>query len=408
MHKMVSFKDRAEKAIDKKASVGADVDLDEFEAADVGQYDHIDSLEDLTKDDQKTLNSVGMETDEKGRSASFLQMDQSEIFVNNMFPGVEVMGTAQALDKYDWLKDYMWKAVQVDADKYTATTELGARSGYFIRSEPNTKLDIPIQACMYIGDDEVRQTAHNIIIAEENSEINIITGCSTATHVDNAAHIGVSEFYLKKGAKVTFTMVHNWAKEVDVRPRTGVIMDDNSTYISNYILAHPVRNLQAYPTAYANGKNCKVFFQSILAGKEDSLIDQGSRTVLSGENSQSEMITRAISEDNSTIYTRGDLLGKSPDVRGHLECMGLILSDDSKIYSVPELRGESTNMELSHEAAVGKIAEDEIQYLMARGLTEDEAASMIVRGFLDIDIKGLPDKLAQETKKLMDMSMEGM
>ncbi|WP_294969869.1 SufD family Fe-S cluster assembly protein [uncultured Methanosphaera sp.] len=405
---MVSFKDRAEKAIDKKASVGADVDLDEFEAADVGQYDHIDSLEDLTKDDQKTLNSVGMETDEKGRSASFLQMDQSEIFVNNMFPGVEVMGTAQALDKYDWLKDYMWKAVQVDADKYTATTELGARSGYFIRSEPNTKLDIPIQACMYIGDDEVRQTAHNIIIAEENSEINIITGCSTATHVDNAAHIGVSEFYLKKGAKVTFTMVHNWAKEVDVRPRTGVIMDDNSTYISNYILAHPVRNLQAYPTAYANGKNCKVFFQSILAGKEDSLIDQGSRTVLSGENSQSEMITRAISEDNSTIYTRGDLLGKSPDVRGHLECMGLILSDDSKIYSVPELRGESTNMELSHEAAVGKIAEDEIQYLMARGLTEDEAASMIVRGFLDIDIKGLPDKLAQETKKLMDMSMEGM
>lgn len=405
---MVSFKDRAEKAKDKKASIGADVDLDEFEAADVGQYDHIDSLEDLTKDDKKTLNSVGMETDEKGRAASFLQMDQSEIFVNNMFPGVEVMGTAQALDKYDWLKDYMWKAVQVDADKYTATTELGARSGYFIRSEPNTKLDIPIQACMYIGDDEVRQTAHNIIIAEENSEINIITGCSTATHVDNAAHIGVSEFYLKKGAKVTFTMVHNWAKDVDVRPRTGVIMDDNSTYISNYILAHPVRNLQAYPTAYANGKNCKVFFQSILAGKEDSLIDQGSRTVLSGENSQSEMITRAISEDNSTIYTRGDLLGKSPDVRGHLECMGLILSDDSKIYSVPELRGESTNMELSHEAAVGKIAEDEIQYLMARGLTEDEAASMIVRGFLDIDIKGLPDKLAQETKKLMDMSMEGM
>lgn len=405
---MVSFKDRAEKAKDKKASIGADVDLDEFEAADVEQYDHIDSLEDLTKDDKKTLNSVGMETDEKGRAASFLQMDQSEIFVNNMFPGVEVMGTAQALDKYDWLKDYMWKAVQVDADKYTATTELGARSGYFIRSEPNTKLDIPIQACMYIGDDEVRQTAHNIIIAEENSEINIITGCSTATHVDNAAHIGVSEFYLKKGAKVTFTMVHNWAKDVDVRPRTGVIMDDNSTYISNYILAHPVRNLQAYPTAYANGKNCKVFFQSILAGKEDSLIDQGSRTVLSGENSQSEMITRAISEDNSTIYTRGDLLGKSPDVRGHLECMGLILSDDSKIYSVPELRGESTNMELSHEAAVGKIAEDEIQYLMARGLTEDEAASMIVRGFLDIDIKGLPDKLAQETKKLMDMSMEGM
>jgi Fe-S cluster assembly scaffold protein SufB len=405
---MVSIKDRAEKAVNKKAAIGEDIDLNEFEAAEVGAIDHIDSLDDLTKSDKNTLTSVGMMTDEEERSASFLQMNQSEVFVNNMFPGVEIMGVAQALEKYDWLPDYMWKAVQVDADKYTATTELGAVSGYFIRSLPGTKLDLPIQACMYIGDDAVRQTAHNIIIAEEGSEINIITGCSTAAHVDNAAHIGVSEFYLKKDSKVSFTMVHNWAKEVDVRPRTGIIMDDNSTYISNYILTKPVRNIQAYPTAYANGQNTKVFFQSILAGKEDSVIDQGSRTELNGINSQSEMITRAISEDNSTIITRGDLHGKAHEAKGHLECMGLILSDDSKIYSIPELRGDCTDMELSHEAAVGKIAEDEIQYLMARGLTEDEAASMIVRGFLDIDIKGLPEELAKETKNIMDLSMEGM
>lgn len=405
---MVSIKDRAEKAVNKQAAIGADIDLDEYHSQDIDTHDHIDSLEDLSKDDKETLTSVGIMTDEEGRSASFLQMDQSEVFVNNMYPGVEIMNTAQALEKYDWLADYMWKAVQVDADKYTATTELGSISGYFIRSLPGTKLELPVQACMYIGEDAVRQTAHNIIIAEENSEINIITGCSTAKHVDNAAHIGVSEFYLKKNSKVSFTMVHSWAKEVDVRPRTGVIMDDNSTYISNYILTKPVRNLQAYPTAYANGQNTKVFFQSILAGKEDSTIDQGSRTELNGINSQSEMITRAISEDESTIITRGDLHGKAHEAKGHLECMGLILSDDSKIYSIPELRGDCTDMELSHEAAVGKIAEAEIQYLMARGLTEDEAASMIVRGFLDIDIKGLPEELAKETKNIMDLSMEGM
>ena len=405
---MVSIKDRAEKAVNKQAAIGEDIDLNQYQAHEIDEHEHIDSLDDLTKNDKETLTSVGIMTDEDGRSASFLQMDQSEVFVNNMYPGVEIMGTAQALEKYDWLSDYMWNAVQVDADKYTATTELGSLSGYFIRSLPGTKLELPVQACMYIGEDTVRQTAHNIIIAEEGSEINIITGCSTAKHVDNAAHIGVSEFYLKKNSKVSFTMVHSWAKEVDVRPRTGVIMDDNSTYISNYILTKPVRNLQAYPTAYANGENTKVFFQSILAGKEDSVIDQGSRTVLNGINSQSEMITRAISEDQSTIVTRGDLHGKAHEAKGHLECMGLILSDDSKIYSIPELRGDCTDMELSHEAAVGKIAEAEIQYLMARGLTEDEAASMIVRGFLDIDIKGLPEELAKETKNLMDLSMEGM
>jgi Fe-S cluster assembly scaffold protein SufB len=120
------------------------------------------------------------------------------------------------------------------------------------------------------------------------------------------------------------------------------------------------------------------------------------------------MITRAVSKDESQIYTRGHLAGKSPDVRGHLECMGLVLSDDSLIYSVPELEGSATDLELSHEAAVGKIAEEEVLYLMSRGLTEDEAASMIVKGFLSMDIAGLPPELAAETKRMIDLSIQGM
>ena len=102
---MVSLKQKAEKAADKKAPIGADVDLSEFEAADEFEHERIDSLEDLDKVDLETLASVGMETDEEERSASFLQMDQSEVLVQNMYPGVEVMGIKQALDKYDWLPE---------------------------------------------------------------------------------------------------------------------------------------------------------------------------------------------------------------------------------------------------------------------------------------------------------------
>jgi hypothetical protein len=102
------------------------------------------------------------------------------------------------------------------------------------------------------------------------------------------------------------------------------------------------------------------------------------------------------------------LAGKTQNVKGHLECHGLVLSDDSLIYAVPELEGASTELELSHEAAVGKIAEEEILYLMSRGLTEEEAASMIVRGFLSMDITGLPPELAAETKRMIDMSLQGM
>ena len=318
------------------------------------------------------------------------------------------MGLQQAIEKYDWVKDYMWNAVPVDTDKYTAKTALGEPGGYFIRSLPNTKEVFPIQACMFIGDEKVAQTAHNIIIAEENSELHIITGCSTGDDVQSAMHVGVSEFYLKKGAKITFTMVHNWAEQVEVRPRTGVILNDDTTYISNYILTSPVNTIQTYPTAYCRGENSKVVFQSILGGQKDSILDAGSRAILTGKNSSAEMITRAVSKDESQIYTRGHLAGKSPDVRGHLECMGLVLSDDSLIYSVPELEGSSTDLELSHEAAVGKIAEEEVLYLMSRGLTEEEAASMIVKGFLSMDIAGLPPELAAETKKMIDQSIQGM
>jgi uncharacterized protein len=400
--------ERAKKAREKKAALGEDVEMEKFEKEETGEHEKVESLKELPPKYQKSLLKVGVEPSEKGRAGSFLQVDQSQVCSTCQSESIEMMGIQQALDKYGWLSDYMWNAVAVDTDKYTAETALGGPGGYFIRSLPGSKDVLPVQACMFIGDQDVRQTAHNIIIAEENSELHIITGCSTGSDIQSAMHIGVSEFYLKKGAKITFTMVHNWAEQVEVRPRTGVILGDDSTYISNYILTSPVRTIQTYPTAYCQGKNSRAVFQAILGGQKDSVLDTGSRTILTGKNSSTEMITRAVSKDQSQIYTRGHLAGRSQDVKGHLECMGLVLSDDSLIYSVPELEGSATNLELSHEAAVGKIAEEEVLYLMSRGLTEDEAASMIVRGFLSMDITGLPPELAAETKRMLDLSLQGM
>ena len=134
----------------------------------------------------------------------------------------------------------------------------------------------------------------------------------------------------------------------------------------------------------------------------------GSRALLNAEGARAEVISRAVAQDESKIYARGHLSGAVPGVRGHLECSGLVLSDDSLIYAVPELEASSANLELSHEAAVGKIDEDEINYLTSRGISEEDAESMIVRGFLNMDITGLPDELAQQTQNMIDMSLDGM
>lgn len=404
---------RAEKAKGKKALYGEDIDLEKFIKEEAGEHEKVSRANEVPKKVQETLLKVGVDPNEEERSGTFVQVDQSGVCTTCASESVEIMGMNVALDKYSWLKDYMWKAVAVDSDKYTAQTALrereeGGSGGYFIRSMPGSKEVFPLQACMFIGDENVMQTAHNVIIAEENSELHIITGCATGEDVTSALHVGVSEFYLKKGAKITFTMVHNWAEQVDVRPRTGVMVGDESTYISNYILTSPVRSIQSYPTAYCTGNNSKVVFQSILGGQKESVLDMGSRVILEGEGCSTEMISRSVSKDQSQIYARGHLAGRAKNVKGHLECHGLVLSDDSMIYAVPELEGASTELELSHEAAVGKIDEAEVLYLMSRGLSEEEAASMIVRGFLSIDIAGLPPELAAETKRMMDQSLKGM
>jgi Fe-S cluster assembly scaffold protein SufB len=134
-------------------------------------------------------------------------------------------------------------------------------------------------------------------------------------------------------------------------------------------------------------------------------MDMGSRVYLKAENSRAEIISRALTRGGNVI-ARGHLIGEVPGIKGHLECRGLMLSEKGTIHAIPELEGKAKNIEMSHEAAVGKIAEEEIQYLMARGLSSDEATAAIVRGFLDIEIKGLPAHLEREVKKAVSMEDE--
>ena len=410
---MRNVEDKASHAINKKAKLGTDITIENYTEETIDAHEVLNNLNEVDKSTEDMLLKVGVESEEQQRSGSFLQIGQTNVFQSNLGKDLELLSLSQAVEKYNWVKSLMWTNVSVDADKYTAKTALRETqenlfSGYFIRSAPGSKNVFPVQACMFISDENVMQTTHNIIIAEENSELHLITGCATGEDVSSALHVGVSELFVKPGAKITFTMVHNWAEQVEVRPRTGITIEDNGTFINNYILTSPVKSLQSFPTANCVGENSKALFQTVLGGKNDSLIDTGSKAVLSGKGSSAEVISRAISNDNSQLFARGHLVGKNPEVKGHLECNGLVLSDSSSILAVPELEANSSGLELSHEAAVGKIDEDEIYYLTSRGLSEDEAAALIVRGFLSMDITGLPPALAQETQNMIDLSVQGI
>jgi hypothetical protein len=315
--------------------------------------------------------------------------------------GVEVIGIKEALEKYN-LQDYFWKAVKRDQDKYTKMADTEDINGYFIRAPPKTRVQIPVEACLYLRTQGSKQKVHNLIIAEEGSEINIISGCTSHPGVVLGMHIGISEFYVKKDAKITFTMIHSWDSGIDVRPRSAAAVEENGIFISNYVLMSPVKVVQMYPTAYLEGKNSMAIFSSIIVALGGAFIDIGSRAVLKGKNSSTDILSRTISRGGE-IIVRGHIVGEAPEVRGHLECRGLMLSEKGTIHAIPELEARYPNVDLSHEAAIGKIAEEEIFYLMSRGLTRDEATAAIIRGFMEIDIKGLPEYLKNEIDKAVSM-----
>jgi Fe-S cluster assembly scaffold protein SufB len=397
------LREKARAAAEKKAALGEDIDLSGYASGDT-EHPYQDDPSRLPPRAKNRMLEAGVTLDDTAqRSGTFIQMDNTPVHSSVSQEGVEVLPVSQALERYDWVADYWWRAVAVDQDKYTASIELHRNNGYFIRALPGQKTVFPVQACLYLAKEKLAQNVHNIIIAEEGSELHIITGCTTASHEEPGLHLGVSEFYIKRGAKLTFTMIHSWNPETAVRPRSAAIVEEDGLFMSNYLLMKPVRSLQMYPTARCVGENATVRFNSVLVTGRGSSLDVGSRVFLDARGARSEIISRAITT-GGTIVARGYIEGNAPEVRGHLECRGLILGEKGVIHAIPELKGNLAGIDLSHEAAVGKIAEEEVIYLMARGLTRDEATAAIVRGFLQVDIEGLPPLLSEEIRKAVDAS----
>lgn len=351
------------------------------------------------------LTNVGYIPDGAARSGSFIQVDDNVAEEVVKDKAIELLSMREALEKYDWLGDYRWKNVDPQKNEVTRAVHEEMHNGYFIRSSRGSKSPFPVQSCMILKKDKFSQHLHSIIIAEENSELNIITGCTTV-HAKHGKHYGITEIFVKPGARVTFTMIHNWAEGIEVRPVTGVRVAEGGSYVSNYICLAPSRSIVMYPTVILEGKGASTSMSSLLLAAQGSHLDVGTRALLAAPETRAQLISRVVSQ-GGTVIARGHLKATAPGVKGHLECNGLILSEGSRIHAIPELESEIQDVDLSHEAAVGKIAREEINYLMARGIDENAAQGIIIRGFLDISILGLPPELEQIINTWMDKVTAG-
>jgi len=406
MTRLTEAKKRARSARKRPPKYGEDIDLEIFDVPGPGVADL--KLEDLSERDREVVSQVGFSPEEQGVAGSYAQFDNESILADVMIrpEGLEVLPTREALSRYDWLHDYLWNAVAVDTDKFTAASELEEYNGYYIRAKAGAKIDMPVQSCLVVKRGHSMQNVHNIIIAEEGSELHVITGCATPGVMERSLHLGISEFYVKRNAKLTFTMVHKWNEQMDVRPRSAIVVEEGGTYISSYAILSTARTVQTYPKVTLSGRRAHADLYSVVYGRSDSKYDIGGALMLAAPGANGKVVSRTIASDRSDIMARGNLVGSVSGVKGRLECNGLILSEKARIAALPMLEALADGVELSHEATVGKVGADQLNYLMSRGMTEEEATSLIISGFIRLKTPGLPAMLQRSIDDAVKMTLE--
>jgi hypothetical protein len=399
---------RAAAAREKPARHGPDLDLRSFHVEPRGGTAGADRG--LDQETRAAALGTGVDLEAGRRAGSFVQRDQgllARAVAARLAGRLELAWSADPAGRPPWVDEVWWRLVDPGADKYTAAAALRPTGGYCLRALPGARVEEPVQACLLIDETALSQNLHNVVVVEEGAALHVITGC-TVQRAAAGLHIGVSEFLVRRNASLTFTMIHRWGEGIDVRPRSAVLVEEGGTYVSNYVLFGEVRSLQMYPETTLRGAGARARFQAVLSGRGGSVIDIGSRVVHEGDGSSSETITRTIGAERSRTWARGQLVARTDRCRARLECRGMLVSREAAIVAIPELEADGVpQAELSHEAAISPIAEEEVAYLTARGLEREEAVAAITRGFLNVDLPGLPPAVERSVREALAATPAG-
>jgi uncharacterized protein len=363
-----------------------------------------DSLSVLDPDDKAVLSEVAVSSEEGTRSGTFVLKDSSLLCSRSYQEGIEILPIADALKQYRWLRErYYWGLVSAEGSPFSQEETFTKEPlGFFLRVKKGQKGRLPYQAGLYMSGALGRQVLHNVIILEEESELELITGCVSPPLDFQGEHLAVSETYIGKNARLTNTMVHSWGNSVRAVPYSATAVEAGGTFMNNYISLRPAGIIDSEPVTFLNGTEASAKYFSIILGSENSMITLGGDVHLNAEGTSAELAHRAVCTGGKIIQ-KGLLIGKA-ECHAHVDCSGMLITPGKEgfIESIPGLRSHHKDASMSHEASIGKIAPQQVQYLMAHGLEEREAISMIVRGFLDTDIRGLGPEL---DKRISDIAV---
>ncbi|QTA37184.1 Fe-S cluster assembly protein SufB [Thermosipho ferrireducens] len=322
--------------------------------------------------------------------------------------GIIFMDMESAVKEYpDLVKEYFMKLVPAYDHKFAALHGAIWSGGTFLYVPKGVKVPLPLQAYFLMSNPGMSQLEHTIIVADEGAELTFIEGCSAPRYNVINLHTGMVEIYVKKHAKVKYMTIQNWSKNTyNLNTKRAIVEEDGvMSWISGSLGS---MKTMLYPMTILKGKGAKAESLGITYAGPGQHMDTGSKVVHLAPYTSSTIDARSISVGGGWAFYRGLLrIGENAEKsKAHVQCTALMLDNDSKSDTVPIIEVYNSDSDIGHEARIGRIKEEQIFYLMSRGLSESEAKSLIVKGFIEPIVSSLPFEYAVELNRLIEMEIE--
>ena len=372
------------------------------------------SWDDVPDDIRKTYDRLGIPEAEKKFLAGVKAQYESEVVYGSLQEdlanqGVLFTDTDSALrDHPEIFKEHFGTIIPPEDNKFAALNSAVWSGGSFIYVPPGVNIEFPLQAYFRINTENMGQFERTLIIVDEGANIHYVEGCTAPTYSSDSLHSAVVEIIVKKGGRARYTTIQNWSNNVYnlVTKRAVAYQDATMEWVDGNLGS---KVTMKYPAIYLMEPGARGETLSIAFANDGQHQDAGAKMVHCAPNTSSRIISKSISKGGGRSSYRGlvKVDNDAANCKSNVLCDALILDSDSRSDTYPYIEVDEEDVAIEHEASVSKIAEEQLFYLMSRGMTEAEASSMIVTGFIEPLVKELPMEYAVEMNRLIELQMEG-
>ena len=417
---MREFRLKALEVYDSKPMTDWGPDLSDLDVNDIVHYLEPDSApmnenwDDVPSYIRDTFDRLGIPEAEKQSLAGVGAQYDSEVVYHSIHKELKEQGVIYtdietAMVEYeDMLKEYFMTLITVNDHKFAALHGAVWSGGSFIYVPKGVKVNMPLQSYFRLNAPEAGQFEHTLIIVDEGADLHYIEGCSAPKYQKNALHAGAVELFVRKGARLRYSTIENWSRNMyNLNTKRAIVEDDGVVeWISG---SFGSRVSMLYPMSILKGDRSRCEFTGVTFAAAGQYLDTGCKIIHQGKQTSSTVHSKSISKNGGTSFYRGLLkvLPEATGARSTVECESLMLDNLSSSDTIPIIDINNDSVDIGHEAKIGRISDEAIFYLMSRGISEDEAKAMIVRGFVEPISKELPLEYAVELNKLIELELEG-